>query len=738
MTKHLLLGTLAAVAVAGALTPAAAAQDKAEANQAPQGPVFNIPRIDGLAIDGNAVQWADRGFGVDVLFDPSPNRKSPSDFDASVRLAWDDRGLWVLLTVSDDVNVEADKEDELWRNDSVELYLCAGLGQKDIYQVALAPGLNAKHDQLRYHVYDLRQDKELKKTPLAIQAARTPVSGGYVMKVLLPWAGLGIEPAEGREVAFQVQINDSDFSKGRLEDRRQMLWFPVTGCQWDTKKMHRLRLSKQASDPLVATATGSYELFRRAKVALTATAPFAGKTAIVRQGDKTLGQQKLTATGRLATAAILLPLPARGETYGQLNVLIDDKEVARADMPNFEQQRTDALDKAVMLLSPFVFGGRQFPSPQFEQPSLVEDLIGPYELKTTYYDANYNPVTEAANPGRYGAIVEIIPHDGNVTRRFVTLFRTEDDIAWRGVDLGVKLNLPKELGLDANVVQLHAKTVSDLVRQELVAGFHRDDSAAVTLAGIYDTKPGTLLVDRLDPSALNDRWWVGLKRKTGTLTPLRYMVHVPAAASTDANAKFPMILFLHGSGGTYEGIPQGDIMKRAAADANFPFIVVAPACPPQTWWQAPLLEALLDEVQAKYPVDPDRIYLTGLSMGGYGSWTLATACPERFAAVAPVCGGGDPEDVERLKDLPIWDFHGAKDQAVPIEQSYKMVVALRRIHGRIRFTLYPEGTHFIWGDVYAKDELYSWFLRQTRGKPQQPPADTTSTVPNDQIIVPAQ
>ena len=110
---------------------------------------------------------------------------------------------------------------------------------------------------------------------------------------------------------------------------------------------------------------------------------------------------------------------------------------------------------------------------------------------------------------------------------------------------------------------------------------------------------------------------------------------------------------------------------------------------------------------AKYAVDVDRIYLTGLSMGGYGTWRLATAYPERFAAIVPICSGGDPEKVGRLKDMPIWVFHGAKDTVVSPEQSEKMVDALKAVGGNVRFTLYPDAAHDSWTQTYDNPELYS-------------------------------
>jgi len=126
------------------------------------------------------------------------------------------------------------------------------------------------------------------------------------------------------------------------------------------------------------------------------------------------------------------------------------------------------------------------------------------------------------------------------------------------------------------------------------------------------------------------------------------------------------------------------------------------------------LNGLLDEILASYKVDRDRVYLTGLSMGGFGTWALAAAHPERFAAIVPICGGGNPADAGRLKDLPIWVFHGAKDRAVPLERSEVMVNAIRKAGGSPKFTVYPEAGHDSWTGAYTDPELYKWLLKHLR------------------------
>lgn len=222
------------------------------------------------------------------------------------------------------------------------------------------------------------------------------------------------------------------------------------------------------------------------------------------------------------------------------------------------------------------------------------------------------------------------------------------------------------------------------------------------------------------------------KRKITRTVSSDYLVYLPPGYakakrgnSRGKDAKWPLILFLHGAGErgtnvalvTVHGPP-----KIVKSRPDLPFIVVSPQCPPGQVWSGETLLALLDEVTKKYAVDTKRIYLTGLSMGGYGTWSLGLEHPEKFAAIAPICGGGDPLGVllpdpkkrEALKSLPVWAFHGAKDEVVRPGESERMINALRRIGNEARLTIYPEAGHDSWTETYDNPALYDWFLAHTR------------------------
>lgn len=201
---------------------------------------------------------------------------------------------------------------------------------------------------------------------------------------------------------------------------------------------------------------------------------------------------------------------------------------------------------------------------------------------------------------------------------------------------------------------------------------------------------------------------------------LEYLVYLPSGYAERDH--WPLILFLHGRGesnGPLSLVAKWGPPRLAARGDELPFVIVSPQCPRQDRWssatqQQRLLE-LLEMVNQSLQVDTDRVYLTGLSMGGFGCWRLAADHPDRFAAVVPICGGGDPQDATALKTLPIWVFHGSEDRAVPLSKSQQMVDAIQAAGGTsIRFTVLEHVGHNSWSAAYATPELYDWMRAQQR------------------------
>ena len=197
----------------------------------------------------------------------------------------------------------------------------------------------------------------------------------------------------------------------------------------------------------------------------------------------------------------------------------------------------------------------------------------------------------------------------------------------------------------------------------------------------------------------------------------RYVLFVPHDYGGDR--PYPLILFLHGAGETGTDsrkqvtVGLGPAIKKQ--EKSFPFLAVFPQSQKRTWRagsaDADRALAILAAVQKEYNVDPKRVYLTGLSMGGFGTWSLAAKDPDRWAALAPICGGGDPKQAGAIKGVPCWCFHGDADDAVPVAYSRDMVRALWAAGGHPNYTEYPGVGHNSWDRAYGTDYLYEWLLK---------------------------
>ena len=205
---------------------------------------------------------------------------------------------------------------------------------------------------------------------------------------------------------------------------------------------------------------------------------------------------------------------------------------------------------------------------------------------------------------------------------------------------------------------------------------------------------------------------------------LDFLLYVPTGFEENSQQEWPMIVFLHG------GIPRSrldmlsawSLPKKLEKQSEFPFIVVSPrVLGDYGFWaedeKINALITLLEEIQTDLPVVPRRIYLTGDSAGGNGTWEIGLRYPDRFAALAPVSGYYDypftvPENICDLKDVPVWAFHGANDEIIPLDAEQQLVDALEDCGGNVQFTVYPDAGHDIEGIVYDTPELFTWLLAQ--------------------------
>ena len=198
-----------------------------------------------------------------------------------------------------------------------------------------------------------------------------------------------------------------------------------------------------------------------------------------------------------------------------------------------------------------------------------------------------------------------------------------------------------------------------------------------------------------------------------------YLLSLPEGYAADPQKKWPLIVFLHGAGERGDNL---DLLmkhgppKLIGAGQKFPAVVISPQVAPHAIWNPHGVKALTDDIMRKYRIDADRVYLTGISMGGFGTWETAMEYPDVWAAIMPICGGAGVRFVmaERIKHIPEWIFHGAKDPVVDPAFSKRMYDLLTKMGAQVKFTLYPEAQHDCWTATYDNPEVWKWLFEQKR------------------------
>ncbi len=440
---------------------------------------YDIPKLDGITIDGHPEDWGDRGFRVDLLTSDEGKTKSAVDFDPTFRLGWNDEGLLLLATVRDDVAVESERDDRLFENDSLEAYIASDPeGAGSYVQVIFAPGVDPKTPSPRVYILDRRNLGHVERP---VRVASSKVAGGYLLEALYPWTLLGIAPKSGGEVWFGFCANDAD----QMNRSFQVAWQPCTPVGTDMRAAHALRLSDHASPPVTAMARGAYVHYRRTEVEVLATAEQAGSIVEVSANGANVGEARLEAKDGRAHALLNLPLPPAGQTRSELEVSLAGKPLTTIGLPDLEETRAQAVVNLALGFQPSVFTGPSFPECDFDDPYLAEELLGPYTLETTFYDANYHELLTATKPGRYGAVVKLVPRQGRSRLYFRTLFLLPE-----GMRLGSKPDLTPPPGMAAEVIEKNAAALDRVVQRCFGQAIDRDPNVAALLAGLYESRGG--------------------------------------------------------------------------------------------------------------------------------------------------------------------------------------------------------------------------------------------------------
>lgn len=382
------------------------------------------------------------------------------------------------------------------------------------------------------------------------------------------------------------------------------------------------------------------------------------------------------------------------------------------------EQMSSLLEQQPVVAESAIFVGPAFPRIDFLYRELVEAALGSYTLTVRYFDSAWNEVTKAGAAGRYGAWVEIQFANGLTDQRRVTLFKTASGYKPHDDPYRFTIEFPSAFVLPRETVAREQWNVDYLMNWLMGDAARQSDRAAVLAATLHDYTRDPARWHGFNYWHVQEGWWTGLEKKLGRWSDYPRLETLPQGYDDIPLKRWPLLLFLHG---TYEcGTdlallrdqgPQGAIARGRA----LPFIVVSPQCPKGSSWSTEKLRRLLEQVEMLYRVDPQRIYITGLSMGGFSTLQLAASFPEKFAAIAPLSAGETPEIAERLKTVPTWFFHGADDTIVPARHAAAVAERMEALGAEVKLTIQPGVGHEGWNKIYDDPALYDWFLQHVFG-----------------------
>jgi pimeloyl-ACP methyl ester carboxylesterase len=370
------------------------------------------------------------------------------------------------------------------------------------------------------------------------------------------------------------------------------------------------------------------------------------------------------------------------------------------------------LEQQPLVASSAIFSSEEFPRIDFLNPGLVAAALGAYELSTRFFDAGWNEVQRASKPGRYGAWIEVRFASGLADGRPMTLFKASQPYVPAHHPYGVTVRFPRELGLPENVAKHEHENTNALVN-----GMIGGQLSAILACTLHESAADPARWHGFNYWHHEESWWSVLKDKLGLGGPYRYLISAPTDYERNPDQRWPLLLFLHG---TYEC---GDDLTKLETQGpegfrnqggKLPFVVVSPLCPARSSWNPGKLVRLIEEVETKFCIDPKRIYVTGLSMGGFSTFDLAAIYPDKIAAIASLSAGENPDIADRLLNVPAWIFHGAVDPIVSPRQSIEIAERLKAKGAEVRLTILPGVGHEGWEKIYADPNLYTWFLQHAR------------------------
>lgn len=664
-------------------------------------PIFDVPRLpDGIRIDGRADDWQGQGLRTGPLLDPEQGQPA-AGFTSEATLGWDDLGLCVALEIRGGKAVEADRPGALYEASSIELFAstahhnqqtASDYDRRNVLQAVIAPGRDPRQPSPRIRLYDQRLPEIAVGRPAECEYAVSREGGRTSLEVRIPWSQLGIEPARGATVGLQIHANDAG-DAGRLT---QLRWNTAPG------KGHTLRLAGADARPAPpVAATAAYHEWKSVRVRIKADAP--GSFRIHQDG----AAHEVT-TDAYGAAVADIPLPPWGQKAGPLRVTDGSgRDVAWIELPDATRARRSAIEALPITFSgDNVFAGDAFP-PMDPLPAAAENLVAPAKTRVRFFNARCEETKVPDLSGRYYAVVTLVDPEGKETPRRIDLFRSKTDLdlhlAGSDVELAEAAGIaPPESAWDRELFAAVRKGAPEDWKKRIF-------SRAAILSALHerDSSPVRVMSSRLNA-------WYRLDKTLGTVEPVRHVALMPSGAAGSGSGLRPVVVFLHGTGGHTEATALKEPIRTTwAAREDRDFILLQPLAPRGSAWVPDQIVEWLDDILPTVGGDPQRVVLTGFSMGGIGTWNIACRHPQRFAAFVPLAGVGERAPVDAVKSRPAWCFHGSHD-AMPYEPAEHWIADLKNLDpsADVRFTLLDDTDHARTSErVYGRNDLQEWLRR---------------------------
>lgn len=652
------------------------------------GETFDIPPLQGISVDGNADDWGDRGFAVNVLWDRDRLRPGPDDFYPRMRLGWDERGLLVLVLVRDETHVSA-AGDELVHGDHVEVALASPQQAGVFYQLAAA--LPASGQKLATLETDHRGEGA---APLDYTAAGARTPEGYAIEFLLPWSSINTAGEAGDEVAFTAKVVDVDAPGG---PRSPAVWHPSDRAKDGAVFMHRVRLAEHASPPVnTIAAVDEFGTTGLGRLTIYAAQAAEQRFSAALEGE-TVIEGTLLNRDEQGWIQRVIPMP---HPLGQFTVSVDGQPI---DVELFGHPLD--LQLSVAIINDAAGLERLTSSLSFEADDLaaqevtlsVSDVDG--RTVATHQARLYEPVELELEAGVYAINAQVDLLGQPVLKRI-------------GIAIGPDAQEQVKRILDranafaqSNAASPYRPRVAHLLalHQKLAA---RDPAAAMA----WIVEMAVSLHEANIPGALAQRRgafiWAHHSDVDDTAQPFR--ITVPQSYNPDQPTA--LYVHLHGRGGTHE--------NRMVVPPPPNAIAVSPFGRSRRGGYHSLgaVDVLdtLAFVKEHWNIDPDRIYISGASMGGGGSLIVAGLFPDLFAAVRPTCGYLGDIPVENLLHVPVGTLHSDDDHIIPIAESRAPAARLTDIGGEvIRFETTGYEHHVDYWQQGGEASL-QWMVAQKR------------------------